>query len=180
MKVERVTFEVDGTTVVGLLHCPELAPRAALVLTGPLTSVKEQASGAYARAMASRGFAALAFDHRTFGESGGEPRQYESPPRKVADIRAAADFLGRHGSTRSLPLAAVGICAGGGYMAAAVASDPRLRAFAGVAGVYPDVQAMRSMLGAKFDLMIDEARAARLRFEAGQPPEHIPAVGDGN
>src|SRR5436853_44119 len=105
MKNERVTFEVDGTTVVGNLHWPETAPLAAVVLTGPLTSVKEQASGAYARALATRGFAALAFDHRTFGESAGEPRQYESPPRKIADIRAAADFLGRRAVTAAVPLA---------------------------------------------------------------------------
>jgi len=180
MKNERVTFEVDGTTVVGNLHWPETAPLAAVVLTGPLTSVKEQASGAYARALATRGFAALAFDHRTFGESAGEPRQYESPPRKIADIRAAADFLGRRAVTAAVPLAAVGICAGGGYMAGAVAEDPRLRAFAAVAGVFPDAQAMRGMMGAKFDAAIAAARAARLRFEGGQPPEHIPAVGDGD
>jgi len=35
---------------------------------GPLTSVKEQAAGTYGRAMAARGYAALAFD---FGESDG-------------------------------------------------------------------------------------------------------------
>jgi uncharacterized protein len=45
------------------------------VLTGPLTSVKEQAAGAYAAALAERGFLALAFDQHAFGESGGEPRQ---------------------------------------------------------------------------------------------------------
>jgi len=32
---------------------------------------------------------------------------------------------------------ALGICAGAGYMARAVADDPRIRAFAGIAGVYP-------------------------------------------
>ena len=179
MNIERIEFDVDGATVAGLLHWPQSAPRAALVLTGPLTSVKEQATGAYARAMAARGFAALAFDHRTFGESGGEPRQYESPPRKIADIRHAAAFLGRHARTANLPLGAIGICAGGGYMAGAVASEPRLLAFAAVAGVFPDVQATRTWLGVKFDASIDAARAARLRFEAGEPAERIPAVGDG-
>jgi fermentation-respiration switch protein FrsA (DUF1100 family) len=179
MNIEQISFEVNGATVVGLLHRPESAPRAALLLTGPLTSVKEQATGAYARAMAARGFVALAFDHRTFGESGGEPRQFESPPRKIEDIRAAAAFLGRHGPTANLPLGAIGICAGGGYMAGAVADEPRLLSFAAVAGVFPDAQATRAWVGEKFDAVIDAARAARLRFEAGGPAERIPAVGDG-
>jgi hypothetical protein len=33
--------------------------------------------------MAARGFAALAFDHRYFGEGGGQPRQFENPAAKV-------------------------------------------------------------------------------------------------
>ena len=72
-----------------VLYVPDDAPRAALVTTGPLTSVKEQAAGAYAKALAERGFASLAFDHRTFGESEGRPRQFENPVAKIADIRAA-------------------------------------------------------------------------------------------
>src|SRR4051812_20254591 len=109
MNIEPVTFEVDGTTVVGSLHWPESEPLATVVLTGPLTSVKEQAAGAYARALAARGFVALAFDHRTFGESGGEPRQYESPPRKIEDIHAARALLGQLPRTSSLPTLAVGV-----------------------------------------------------------------------
>jgi fermentation-respiration switch protein FrsA (DUF1100 family) len=141
--------------------------------------VKEQAAGAYARALAERGFAALAFDHRTYGESGGEPSQYESPPRKAEDIRGAVAFLAAYTATAGLPIGAIGVCAGGGYMAAAVASEPRLRAFAAVAGVFPDVQATRKSMGTAFDATIAAARAARERFEAGQPAEHIPAVGRG-
>ena len=60
---------------------------------GPLTSVKEQSTGMYAAALASRGYEALAFDHRTFGESGGEPRQFENPFAKVEDIRGAVTAL---------------------------------------------------------------------------------------
>ena len=58
--------------MVGNLFLPEGdEPAGVVVAVGPLTSVKEQAAGAYARAMAERGYAALAFDYRYFGESGG-------------------------------------------------------------------------------------------------------------
>ena len=87
-------FDVNGTTLVGNLFAPARGqPRACAVLTGPLTSVKEQAAGAYAAALARRGFLALAFDHRTFGESGGDPRQFENPFAKIEDIKAAASAL---------------------------------------------------------------------------------------
>ena len=73
---ERVVFRVDSVDVVGVLRIPLGAhASAALVFGGPLTSVKEQATGNYAIAMAARGFVTLSFDHRHFGESEGLPRQ---------------------------------------------------------------------------------------------------------
>ena len=123
---ERFEFSCDGDRLVGTLFRPAGKPVAAIVTTGPLTSVKEQATGAYAKALAERGFAALAFDHRYFGESGGSPRQFENPNAKVADIRAAVAALQGHGPTAQLQVAAVGVCAGAGYMARAVAEEPAL------------------------------------------------------
>src|SRR4029453_17562857 len=85
---ERFTFTSGGESMVGTLYVPEEEDITGLVVTtGPLTSVKEQAAGVYARAMAERGLAAVAFDHRGFGESGGKPRQFESPRVRIEDIR---------------------------------------------------------------------------------------------
>src|SRR5499426_1395984 len=126
MKEQKVEFQSGGERMIGLLHLPSSPARGAAVLTGPLTSVKEQAAGAYARALAARGFAALAFDHRTFGESGGRPRQFEHPEHKAADVAAAVTALDDDERTRGLPVRAVGVCAGGGYMARAVADDQRI------------------------------------------------------
>ena len=75
----QFTFSRAGDRLAGMLYVPPTTPAAVVVTTGPLTSVKEQAVGAYAAALARRGFAALAFDHRTFGESEGTPRQLEDP-----------------------------------------------------------------------------------------------------
>src|SRR3984885_360731 len=131
------SFSRAGDRLAGILHLPSVAPAAVVVTTGPLTSVKEQAAGVYAAALSRRGFAALAFDHRTFGESEGTPRQLEDPMGKVADIGAAVSALQADSRLDGLPVVALGVCAGGGYMARAVADDPRIQAFAGVAGVYP-------------------------------------------
>jgi alpha-beta hydrolase superfamily lysophospholipase len=71
---ERFTFPSGGETLVGTLFLPAGEPAGMVVTSGPLTSVKAQAAGAYAKAMADRGFAAVAFDHRCFGESCGSGR----------------------------------------------------------------------------------------------------------
>jgi fermentation-respiration switch protein FrsA (DUF1100 family) len=176
MHAERFEFESDGVSLVGVLRRPEGRARAAVVTTGPLTSVKEQAAGAYATSLAERGFATLAFDHGTFGESGGVPRQFENPQVKVDDIRAAVAALATDERTAGLPSVAVGVCAGGGYMAQAVAQEPTIRGFAGVAGVYADVEQTRASLGDAFDSLVKRGEAAERRFEETGEVESIPAV----
>ena len=173
---ERFTFTRGGDQLVGTLYLPVDRPVAAVVTTGPLTSVKEQATGAYARALSGRGFAALAFDHRTFGESGGQPRQLEQPEGKAADVTAAVTALGADERTRSLPVVAVGVCAGGGYMAHAVADDTRLRAIAGVAGYYSDAAAFAESSPDAYQAAIDRGRAAERHWRQTGVAETIPAV----
>jgi uncharacterized protein len=165
----RFTFSRAGDQLVGTLYIPPAAPTGVVVTTGPLTSVKEQAAGAYAEALARRGFAALAFDHRTFGQSEGAPRQLEDPLGKVADIGAAVSALRADDQFGRLPVVAAGICAGGGYMARAVADDPRIRAFAGIAGIYPGAAAPDPAVA-------DRGRAARQRRLESGAAEMIPAV----
>ena len=173
---ETFTFTSAGDRLVGVLYRPAQQPVAAVVTTGPLTSVKEQATGAYARALAERGFAALAFDHRTFGESAGEPRQFERPEGKADDVRAAVTALRADDRTRDLPVVAVGICAGGGYMAKAVADDPRISAFAGVAGYYSDAAAFAESSPDAYQAAIDRGLAAEKRWRETGAAETIPAV----
>jgi fermentation-respiration switch protein FrsA (DUF1100 family) len=170
---EQFEFQSSGERIRGHLFLPSGKPIAALVLTGPLTSVKEQASGAHARALAERGFAALAFDHRYFGESGGQPRQFENPRAKIEDIRAALAAVKERPRMRGLPLAAVGVCAGAGYMAAAVAEEPSFVAFAGIAGFY--AEATRESIAAS-QARIDRGRAAERKWLETGVVETIPAV----
>jgi hypothetical protein len=176
MRQERIEFESHGESLAGVIHLPEGRPSAAVVTTGPLTSIKEQAAGAYARALAERGYAALAFDHRYYGESGGRPRQFESPAAKVEDILEAAAALADDDRTRGLPFMAVGVCAGGGYMARGCGREPAFSAFAGVAGVYSDAAQTRAWLGEAYESMVRRAVAAEQRFEETGEAETIPAV----
>lgn len=180
-KVREVRFESEGVELVGNLFIPEgRGPWPAVVLQGPLTSVKEQVTGNYAAALAERGFVALSFDHRFFGQSGGEPRQYESPTKKREDVRNALSFLAAQPEVDAPKLAAVGVCAGGGYMAETVATDERVKAFAAVAGFFHDVEQQRKWMGDGYEAAIAGANAARERWERDGELESIPAVGKGD
>ena len=79
--MERVEWEADGLTLVGDLRVPSPAGGRApgLVFTGPFTGVRDQVTGLYASRLAAAGYVTLAFDHRSFGESGGQPRRHEDP-----------------------------------------------------------------------------------------------------
>lgn len=177
---ERVVFSVDSVDVVGVLRVPlGASSSAALVFAGPLTSVKEQATGNYAIAMAARGFVTLTFDHRHFGESDGFPRQYEHPGRKVDDFRAAFGFLQRRPEVDAERVGAVGICAGAGYLAPAIAGDARVKAWGAVAGFFHDAAEQRKLLGDAYEPALDHAVAAREEFEDTGEAATIPAVRDG-
>jgi fermentation-respiration switch protein FrsA (DUF1100 family) len=174
----RFAFESEGEALVGDLFLPERGrPVGAVVAVGPLTSVKEQAAGTYAQAMAERGFAALAFDYRCFGESGGRPRQFESPEANIADIRNAAMALLADDRLTDLPLFGLGVCFGAGPMVRSVAQDPRFRGFAGVAGVYTDSAKTKATMGVGYQAAIDRGRAAEQKWHETGEAETIPAVG---
>jgi hypothetical protein len=173
---ERFTFQSENTTIVGNLFLPAEKPVGVVVATGPLTSVKEQAAGAYAHAMAERGFAALAFDFRFFGESDGQPRQFESPEQNKKDIKNAISALSADPRFKDLPVFAIGICFGAGPMVVTVSDEPRFSAFAGVAGVYTSVEKTKQMMGDAFDQAIQRGKEAEQKYKETGEAETIPAV----
>jgi uncharacterized protein len=173
----RLTFQSGGETLVGDLYLPAGDEPAGLVVAvGPLTSVKEQAAGTYAKAMAERSYAALAFDYRYFGESEGRPRQFENPDANIEDIKNAATALLADDGLTGRPLFGLGICFGAGPMVRAVAEDSRFRAFAGVAGVYTDNAKTKARMGDAYQTTIDRGRAAERKWLESGEAETIPAV----
>ena len=170
-------FDSEGERLIGNLFLPEQGqPVGVVVAVGPLTSVKEQAAGTYAQAMAERGYAALAFDYRYFGESGGQPRQFENPEANIEDIRNAATALLADDRLTGLPLSGLGVCFGAGPMVRAVAEDSRFRAFAGVAGVYTDNAKTKAAMGPGYQASIARGESAEQRWRETGDAETIPAV----
>jgi hypothetical protein len=181
VRVERVTFLSGGERIVGDLYIPAdvdaARPAPGVVVTGAWTTIKEQMAGLYARELAERGYVALAFDFRTWGESGGTPRSLESPDLKIADIHAAAAFLEARRETTAV--GGLGICASAGYMATAAAQGARLESLALVAPWLHDRAIVEEVYGGSDGVaaLVASGRAAQARFTSGGESTLIPAAG---
>lgn len=98
-----------------------------VVMAHGLSGTRRDRLGPFAERFAEAGCVALVFDHRGFGDSGGEPDLFE-PERQLEDWGAAIAFA------RSLPevdasrVATFGSSMGGGNALAAAAADPGVAA----------------------------------------------------
>ena len=128
---EKVHFHNRyGIELCGDLYLPKGATGklAAVAVSGPFGAVKEQCSGLYAEELASRGFAALAFDPSFTGESGGAARNVASPDINTEDFSAAVDFLSTRDFVDEEKVGILGICGWGGMALNAAAMDTRIKA----------------------------------------------------
>lgn len=128
---EKVRFHTRyGIELAGDLYLPKETEGklAALAVAGPFGAVKEQCAGLYAEELASRGFAALAFDPSFIGESGGEVRNVASPDINTEDFSAAVDFLSTRDFVDPEQVGILGICGWGGMALNAAAMDTRIKA----------------------------------------------------
>jgi fermentation-respiration switch protein FrsA (DUF1100 family) len=165
----KTSFKRDGLTLAATLYTPpnfdEAARYKAVVVAGSLASVKEQMAATYGQKLAEKGFFALAFDYSHYGESGGQPRQFESPAEKLTDLKAAVGYLASLPFVQAVGM--VGVCTSAGNAAYLAAKDPRVKAIATVAAFLPEPLLNERMFGApEIARRRAAGAAAKLRFEA--------------
>ncbi|MFF3139351.1 alpha/beta hydrolase [Streptomyces mirabilis] len=180
-----VTFPSAGLKLAGHLYTPDdgaVGPRPAIVVSHPGSGVKEQAAGLYALRLAEQGFVTLAFDAAHQGESEGEPRGLEDPAHRVEDIKAAVSFLTTRDDVDADRVGALGICASGGYVLSATASDHRIKAVGTVSAVDIARQFRDGADGAQdpavFQGMLAAAAAARTAEARGEGVRTFPLFPD--
>ncbi|MCP3889485.1 MAG: alpha/beta hydrolase [Desulfobulbaceae bacterium] len=172
----KVHFFSEGLKVVGNLYLPgdykQGQKYPAIVVVGPKGSVKEQTAGIYAKKLSEAGFIALVIDHRTYGESDGEPRHYENPYMKVEDVKNATSYIGSLADVDTSRIGMLGVCNGGGFGAAAAIYDGRVKAYASVSGLFDlRSQIINGKPGDKknlLDIMKQSGEARQKYFETGE------------
>jgi dienelactone hydrolase len=179
-KIERtrVSFDSGGVELVGYLYHPANAGgKVSCVVMGHGFSGTQDRLFDTAKRFAAAGFAALTFDYRSFGESGGEPRQVVNVKGQLEDWRAAIHFVRSIEGVDPERVALWGSSLGGGHVVAVAAEDPRIAAV--VAQIpfngFPRRVEGRSTLDALKLLWAMGVDAARGRL--GLSPRYIPMVG---
>jgi fermentation-respiration switch protein FrsA (DUF1100 family) len=172
-----VAFSSAGDECRGWLFMPDTERPPLVILGHGLGATREFGLEPYARRFADAGIAALAFTHRHFGDSGGEPRQLLDIERQLADWAAALAYARGLDGIDGERIALWGTSFGGGHVIEAAARDGAVAAVVsqcpftdGLAGVR--AASPRSLARAVVPALRDEL--ARVR---NKPPVRIPLVG---
>jgi len=167
----RVTFQSEGEKMVGVLYLPKSYKSGdklpTVIVTGAWMTIKEQMPSIYAQKLADRGYAAFIFDFRTWGESGGKLRGFESPIAKITDIKNAVSFLETVDAVDGNRIAGLGICASAGYMVVAAAEDARIKSLITVAPWIHNPQIVEAVYGGKptVEKLIAKGKEAKAKFK---------------
>ena len=139
------TFAAAWFFVPERTHSVERVP--AVAMAHGFGAVKEMYLEPFARRFAAVGIAALAFDYRGFGRSGGEPRQRVFPHEQMADYRNALTWLSLQPEIDADRLGVWGTSLSGGHVIQVAAHDPRVKTVVSQVGAMDLDQITRAVVG---------------------------------
>jgi len=131
----------------------------------------------FAERFAQAGLAAFLFDYRSFGDSGGEPRNWVSPRRHLQDWEAALTHVKSLAAIDPSRIGVWGTSFSGGHVIVIAARHPELRA---VVAQVPFADGLALLAATPLKLMSRLVVAALrdlLRLMMRRPPFTVPIVG---
>jgi dienelactone hydrolase len=153
MTIEKrdVMFKSGETFAAAWLFLPDQVRSAARVpavtMGHGFGAVKEMYLEPFARRFAAAGMAALVFDYRGFGASGGEPRQRVLPLYQMEDYRNALTWLSLQPEIDVDRLGIWGTSFSGAHVIQVAAHDPRVKAVVSQVGPMDLGQITRELVG---------------------------------
>src|SRR5580704_1177320 len=180
---EDITFPSDGRRLAGHMYLPDdrLATEKlpAVIVVGASSGTKEQTPAEYSRRLVALGYAALAFDHSSYGQSEGTPRSDENPFAKSEDIKSAVTFLADRDEVDAARIAAAGVCGGGGFASYTAVADRRIKAVAAVSAL-PDLRGtLTDGFAGDWHNLMHLAQSAREAYARGSEPRYVPFMPPG-
>lgn len=167
----------------GDLHLPleGEGPWPVVVMAHGIGAERSFGLAAFARRFAARGIAALVFDYRHFGESGGETRFLVSPSRQRADYRAALAFVRGDSRLDGTRIALRGTSFSGGHvLRLAAEGDPAVEeGLRGVVFQIPFTSGLASTLASPLHLQLPAVILALVDLGRGLlrlPPFRVPVA----
>jgi pimeloyl-ACP methyl ester carboxylesterase len=190
MNRSDVTFKSGGADIAAWLYEPEGATGATpcVVMGHGFSLTRHDGLGPYAEAFAAAGVAALVFDHRHLGDSGGEPRQRFRVAEQVEDWRNAVAFARRLPGIDARRIALWAYSMAAGHAVRIASEDPGIAA---ALTLCPLVDGLPRVLGTPPGLVLwilpralaDALGRQNLIPVTGQPGEHaamtLPGEADG-
>jgi uncharacterized protein len=179
--VSDIEFDAEGSTLRGWLYRPRTAPSPSpvVVMAHGYNCLKEFYLDRYAAAVASAGHVVVAYDHRNFGDSDGEPRQELDPWVQVRDYRHAITFAQTLEAVVADQVGVWGTSYAGGHALVVAAIDRRVKC---VVAQVPTISGWQSTLRrTPPQALADQRRgfdADRLERFRGGPPKMVPMVID--
>ena len=176
-----VQFDVEGVRLRGWFYAPDgrTTPTPAVVMAHGFSAVKEMYLDRFAEVFAAAGIAALVFDHRGFGASGGTPRQEVDPWAQVRDYRNAITYASTLDEVDATRIGAWGSSFSGGHAVVVGAIDRRVKCVVSQAPFMSGSRNIRRLVRADsmapMQAMFDADRVARF---AGNAPGMIPVVSE--
>src|SRR6267142_1976626 len=94
---KRITVQIptaSGDAIEAWVYLPEgNGPHPAVVMAHGIGGIKAGGLAPFAERFRDEGFAAIAFDYRNFGGSGGQPREALSVPRQREDYSTVIGWV---------------------------------------------------------------------------------------
>src|SRR4051812_49865324 len=178
MERQDLTFESGGEQCAAWLYTPTGGgPHPAVVLAHGFGGVRAARLWAFAERFAAAGVAALVFDYRGFGGSGGEPRQLLSVRRQLDDWRAAVAYARGLDGVDPDRVAVWGTSFSGGHVTVIAAEDQRVAAAISQGPFFDGRAALRAAGPANIVRMTVAGLRDELRRLRGRPAFMLPVVG---
>jgi hypothetical protein len=180
---QNVKFIVGGDEISSWLYLPEIKDEKVpcIVMSHGFGGTKDMILENYAMRFVEAGYAALTYDYRHYGESDGEPRQMQSVPSQLEDLRAAIRFARLREEIDPEKIILWGTSAAGGYGVTIAAEDRRIKSVIAQCSSFDHKEDSKLFIKrygiGYFIRLLPHAQRDKGRARVGLSPHTIPTYG---